>query len=59
MKLNDMLQGLIQYLTEGFARIFSPDKDDYKDIGIQPFDCKPYIKIEAIEANETALNRVC
>ena len=51
MKLNDMLQGLIQYLAEGFARIFSPPKDDYKDIGVQPYDCKPYMETEA---NETA-----
>ena len=50
MKLNDMLQGFVQYLTEGFARIFSPAKDDYKDIGVQPYDCKPYIETEAKEA---------
>ncbi|MDJ0600551.1 MAG: isochorismate synthase [Crocosphaera sp.] len=46
MKLNDTLQGLVQYFTEGFARIFSPAKDDYKDIGVQPYDCKPYIKTQ-------------
>lgn len=47
MKLNDRLQEFVQYLTEGFARIFSPAKDDYQDMGIQPYDCKPYIKAKA------------
>lgn len=42
MSINKMLQGLVQYITEGFARIFSPAKDEYSDIGVQPFDCEPY-----------------
>ncbi len=50
MKINKMLQGFIQYFTEGFARIFSPAKDDYKDIGVQPYDCKPYSKAKAEKA---------
>jgi hypothetical protein len=44
MNINQMLQGFIQYFTEGFARIFSPAKDDYKDIGVQPYECEPYHK---------------
>ena len=42
MSINKMLQNLVQYITEGFARIFSPAKDEYADIGVQPFDCEPY-----------------
>ena len=47
MNINNMLQNLVQYIAEGFARIFSPAKDDYANIGIQPFDCEPYF--EAID----------
>ncbi|MDJ0845422.1 isochorismate synthase [Crocosphaera sp.] len=50
MKLNDRLQEFVQYFTEGFARIFSPAKDDYKDIGVQPYDCKPYVKTDTKKA---------
>ncbi len=42
MSINKILQGLVQYIAEGFARIFSPAKDQYTDIGVQPFDCAPY-----------------
>lgn len=51
MKINERLQGFVQYFTEGFARIFSPAKDDYQDIGVQPYDCKPYYPKP--EANKT------
>lgn len=34
--------GLVQYLTEGFARIFSPTDDHYPETGVQPFDSEPY-----------------
>lgn len=33
---------LVQYLTEGFARIFSPTDDHYPETGVQPFDSEPY-----------------
>lgn len=36
------LFGLVQYLTEGFARIFSPTDDHYPETGVQPFDSEPY-----------------
>ena len=31
------LKDVVQYLTEGFLRIFSPIDDEYPAIGIQPF----------------------
>lgn len=45
MNINDTLQDFVQYIAEGFARIFSPAKDDYANIGVQPFDCEPYHEI--------------
>lgn len=42
MSINKMLQSVVQYVAEGFARIFSPAKDEYTDIGVQPFECEPY-----------------
>ncbi len=41
------LQDLVQYLTEGFARIFSPSDDEYPEIGVQPYDSEPYIVPES------------
>jgi len=31
------LKNIVQYLTEGFLRIFSPTDDEYPAIGVQPF----------------------
>lgn len=36
------LSNLVQYLGEGFARIFSPSDDEYPMIGIQPFGAEIY-----------------
>ncbi len=36
------LQNLVQYITEGFARIFSPSDDEYPEVGVQPFDSEAY-----------------
>ena len=37
MIISRIVRELIQYLTEGFARIFSPTDDAYPNIGVQPF----------------------
>jgi hypothetical protein len=42
MNWKNSLQELVQYFTEGFARIFSPNKDEYPDVGSQPFEAEPY-----------------
>jgi hypothetical protein len=47
MYIGKMLQNLIQYLAEAFARIFGPNDDEYPEIGIQPFDGEPYQPREA------------
>ncbi len=36
------LKNIVQYLTEGFARIFKPSDDQYPAIGIQPFEGEEY-----------------
>lgn len=38
MIFTQALSDLLQYIGEGFARIFSPSDDEYPMIGIQPFD---------------------
>ncbi len=42
-----MLRDFIQYITEAFARIFSPNDDQYPEIGVQPFEGEPYQTKEA------------
>lgn len=37
MIFTQTLNSLMQYLAEGFARIFSPSDDRYPLIGVQPF----------------------
>jgi hypothetical protein len=41
------LQAFVQYITEGFARIFSPSDDEYPEVGVQPFDSEPYVSNES------------
>ncbi len=31
------VENIIQYITEGFIEIFSPDNDNYPAVGVQPF----------------------
>ena len=38
MKFNQMLQNLVQYFTEAFARVFGPSDDEYPTVGVQPFE---------------------
>ncbi len=44
MKIIQGLQNLINSITEGFARIFGPDKDQYPNIGVQPYEGEPNTK---------------
>lgn len=47
MNITKMVQDLVHYLAEGFARIFGPNDDQYPEIGIQPFEGDPYQAKEA------------
>ncbi len=38
MKLWKLMKDSVQYVSEGFLRIFSPSKDEYPDSGLQPFE---------------------
>lgn len=31
------VKDIIQYITEGFVEIFSPDRDSYPNVGFQPY----------------------
>jgi hypothetical protein len=48
MKISMMLENALQYITEGFARIFSPAEEvspseaKPPEIGVQPYDCNLY-----------------
>lgn len=38
MIIEKTVKNIIQYMAEGFTRIFSPNDDKYPAIGIQPFE---------------------
>ncbi len=38
MKLWKLMKDAVQYVSEGFLRIFSPSRDEYPDSGLQPFE---------------------
>ena len=42
MIIGKTLKSIIQYITEGFARIFGPTNDNYPETGIQPFEGEEY-----------------
>ena len=37
MNAIQIIKSVIQYITEGFIEIFSPDNDNYPAIGVQPY----------------------
>lgn len=37
MIVSKIVQGSVQYIIEGFIKIFSPSNDDYPTVGVQPF----------------------
>jgi hypothetical protein len=39
--IGDATQQVVRYILSGFTRIFSPTKDDYPNVGIQPFEGEP------------------
>jgi hypothetical protein len=38
-----MFEDMTKYITEAFAKIFGPREEDMPDIGVQPFECEPYV----------------
>ena len=37
MTIATLVRNIVQYITEGFLKIFSPNQDSYPEIGVQPF----------------------
>jgi hypothetical protein len=42
MQIANMISRVFSYLSEGIARIFSPDRDEYPKTGVQPFEGEIY-----------------
>lgn len=42
MRISKMLDSVIQYISEGVTRIFSPSDDAYPAVGVQPFSGEPF-----------------
>jgi hypothetical protein len=42
MIIVQVIRDAVQYLSEAADRIFSPSRDEYPAIGVQPFDGEPY-----------------
>ncbi|MGV2828730.1 hypothetical protein [Myxosarcina sp. GI1(2024)] len=40
--ISKMIRNILEYVGEGFARIFSPNIDEYPVIGVQPFSGEVY-----------------
>lgn len=38
MKILEMLQDAVQYISEGVGRIFGPSDDQYPATGVQPYE---------------------
>jgi hypothetical protein len=41
MRLVEMVKQMVQYLSDGAANIFSPNRDNYPATGMQPFADDP------------------
>jgi hypothetical protein len=39
--IQDGIQGIINYISGGFTRIFGPRDDNYPNTGVQPFEGDP------------------
>lgn len=44
MNIIKMLANMMEYLTEGFTFIFTPKEENVPEIGVQPFECNPYLE---------------
>ncbi len=42
MIIDQTVKNVVQYITEGVARIFSPTDDEYPAIGVQPSEGEEY-----------------
>lgn len=49
MSIYKMFEGMTQYISEGFIRIFSATDDAYPPTGVQPFSGEPYHKTKGAD----------
>ena len=42
MSITKQLETILGYIAEAALEVFSPDRDSYPKIGVQPFDGKPF-----------------
>ncbi|MEM7769870.1 MAG: isochorismate synthase [Cyanobacteria bacterium P01_E01_bin.6] len=42
MAIFRQVQDALQFVLEGASRIFAPDRDEYPETGMQPYDGDPY-----------------
>lgn len=42
MNIFTVLSNALRYLSEGATGLFSPNHDEYPNIGVQPFNGDPY-----------------
>lgn len=42
MNLLNTLKDTLQYLVEAATRLFSPNEDQYPEVGVQPFEGDSY-----------------
>ncbi len=42
MNILKVLNDTMRYLSEGATALFSPNHDEYPNIGVQPFSGEPY-----------------
>lgn len=42
MDINQLLNNVLQYISDAVGGIFTPDRDNYPIVGIQPFEGEPY-----------------
>jgi hypothetical protein len=52
MNILKVLNNAIYYLSEGAASLFSPSRDDYPRIGVQPYDGDPYSEWVSLSNHE-------
>lgn len=55
MNILKALHDAMRYLSEGVTGLFSPNHDEYPNIGVQPFNGEPYS--EWVSSTETPKSR--
>ena len=49
MNISIAFENMFRYISEGVARIFGPNDDQYPDVGVQPFEGDPYKETKTVD----------